>query len=124
MLDELRVVRWMPSFAQSSKLFSPYVAMQAPRLREAPSPLAVSLLIAAPVVLALGGELARVIRPCLASRQRFRDGQHTWARETADSDCLDSHRSRDLWISGSLLQTIFLLMIAKTLMAIGYFYLP
>jgi hypothetical protein len=29
------------------------------------------------------------------------------ARETADSYCLGSHRSRDLWISGSLLPKYF-----------------
>ena len=106
-LDELRIVRWMPSFAQTSKLFGPYVAMQAPLLREASLPLAMPLLIAAPVVLSFRHELARVIRPCLSSRQRFRDRQHILARETADSYCLDSHRSRDLWMSGSLLLNIF-----------------
>ena len=26
LLDELRVVRWMPTFAQASKLLSPYIA--------------------------------------------------------------------------------------------------
>ena len=123
MLNELRIVRWMPTFAQASKLFRPYIAMQAPLLREAPSPLAVSLLIATPVVLPFRGELARVIRSCLSSRQRFRDGQHTLARETADSYCLGSHRSRDLWISGSLLPKYFWLRIDKTPMAIDYFYL-
>jgi hypothetical protein len=86
-------------------------------------PLAMPLLIAAPVVLSFRGELTRVIRSCLSSRQRFRDSQHTLARETADGYCLDSHRSLDLWINGSLLPKYLSLMIAKTPMAIGYFYL-
>jgi cation transporter-like permease len=34
------------------------------------------LLIAAPVVLSLGGELASMIRSCLSSRKRFGDSQH------------------------------------------------
>ena len=67
-LDELRIVRWVPSFAQTSKLFSPYVAMHSPLLCKAPLPLAMSFLIAAPVVLSFRGELARVIRSCLSSR--------------------------------------------------------
>ena len=68
MLDKLRIALRMPTFAQTSKLFSPYVPMQAPLLREPALPLAMPLLIAAPIVLPFGGELARMVRPCLSSR--------------------------------------------------------
>jgi hypothetical protein len=81
------------------------------------------LLIAAPVVLSFRGELARVIRPCLSSRQRFRDGQHNVARETADCYCLGSHRSLELWISGSLLLKYLSIHIEETPMDIDDFYL-
>ena len=51
-------------------------AMQTPLLREPALPLAMRLLVTAPVVLLFGSKLAGVIRPCLARRQRFGDGQH------------------------------------------------
>jgi hypothetical protein len=77
MLDELLIALWMPTFAQTSKLFSLYAAVEAPIVGELPLPLTMPLLIAAPVVLSFGSELARMIRPCLSSRQRFGDGQHS-----------------------------------------------
>jgi hypothetical protein len=43
MLDELRVALRMPPFAQTSKLFSAYTAMQTPLFRQRSLPLAIGL---------------------------------------------------------------------------------
>jgi hypothetical protein len=81
MLDELCITLWMPTFAQTSKLFGPHASMQAPIVRELPLPLAMPLLIAAPVVLSFGRELARMIRPCLSSRHDLEMVNITWGQQ-------------------------------------------
>jgi len=84
-------------------------------------PLAMPLLIAAPVVLSFRGELARVIRPCLSSRQRFRDSQHILARETQLVTVLIHIVAEICGYVGRYCRNIFRLMIDKTPMDIGYF---
>ena len=76
MLDELRSTLWMLTFAQSSKLLISDCAMQTPLTRKPSLPLAVSLLVAAPVVLLLRRELSRMVCAGLCSRQRFGESQH------------------------------------------------
>ena len=76
MLDELRVVFRVPAFAQASELFSADIAAQAPLLREPALPLAMPMLVTAPVVLFLRRELSRMICAGLVGRQRFGESQH------------------------------------------------
>jgi hypothetical protein len=66
--DELHAVLRMLAFTQPGKVVGADFAMQAPLLRELALPLAMRLLVAAPVVLFFRRELAGVIRPCLARR--------------------------------------------------------
>jgi hypothetical protein len=56
------------AFAQPREVFGANCTVQSPLLGQPALPFAVALLITAPVVLALGGELPRVIRACLARR--------------------------------------------------------
>jgi hypothetical protein len=66
MLDELDGVLGMLAFAQAGEMLGGDFAMQTPLLREPALPLAMRLLVTAPVVLFFGGELAGVIHPRLA----------------------------------------------------------
>ena len=56
----------MLAFAQSREVLSANCTVQAPLLGELALPFAMSLLIAAPVVLLLRSKLPRMVRPCLA----------------------------------------------------------
>ena len=58
----------MLAFAQASELLGANGTMQTPLLRKPALPLAMHLLVTAPVVLLLGNKLARVISPRLSRR--------------------------------------------------------
>src|SRR5271163_4891722 len=67
----------MLAFTQSRKVFGTNATLQPPLLGESALPLTVTLLIAAPVILFLRGELAHMVGLRLAGGQRFRDREHT-----------------------------------------------
>jgi hypothetical protein len=62
MLDELHAALRMLAFAESSKVIGTNCAFKTPLSRKLSLPLAMYLLVAAPVVLPLGGKLARMVR--------------------------------------------------------------
>jgi hypothetical protein len=64
------------SFAQPREVLCFDRACELPLLGEPSLPLAVGLLLAAPIVLFLRSELTFVIGSCLTGGQRFRDGEH------------------------------------------------
>ena len=71
----------MLALGQASELLGHYRTLKSPLLRELSSPLAMALLLPAPVVRFLGRELAGMIRPGLATGERFRDRQHRSSSE-------------------------------------------
>jgi hypothetical protein len=74
------------ALGQSRELFRPDFALKSPLLGELALPLAVALLLPAPVVGFLGRELAGMVRPRLATGERFGDRQH--ARKILGLDSL------------------------------------
>jgi hypothetical protein len=64
-LDELCAALWMLALAQVSESICLDSTVESPFLRKLTAPFAVCLPIAAPVVLLLGGEFARVVCLCL-----------------------------------------------------------
>ena len=68
MLDELHAALRMLAFTQAGEMLGADFAMQTPLLREPALPLAMRLLVTAPVVLLFGSKLAGVIRSRLARR--------------------------------------------------------
>src|SRR5208337_4605985 len=64
------------AFAQPRKMFGADCAVQAPLLGEPALPLAVALLVAAPIVLRLRGKLPRMVSTRLTGGQRLRDRKH------------------------------------------------
>ena len=77
MPDELRLSHRMLAFAQPRELLRSNRPLKSPLRRQLALPFAVALLVAAPVILLLGGELPRVVRPRLPRRERlWRDGDH------------------------------------------------
>ena len=77
MLDELRLGLRVLAFGQPRKVLCTDRPLQTPLLGELALPLAMTMLVPAPVVRLLRRKLAGMIRPCLAARKRFGDGQHT-----------------------------------------------
>ncbi len=75
-LNELRAVFRMLAFAQSSEFFDSNGTAQSPLQGKPSLPLAMHLRVTAPVVLLLRDKLARMVSPCLPSRQWFGNGQH------------------------------------------------
>jgi len=65
-LDELHAALRMLAFTQAGEVLGADFAMQTPLVRKPALPLTMSLLVAAPVVLFFGSELAGVIDPRLA----------------------------------------------------------
>ncbi len=76
MFDKLCGIVRMLSFTQSCKVVISHTTLQTPFTRQPSLPLAVALLVAAPVILFFRSELARVIRAGLACGQCFGDSQH------------------------------------------------
>ena len=68
MAHELRSCLGMLAFAQPGKMFGTDRALQSPLPGKPALPFAVALLVATPVVLALRGELLRVVGARLACR--------------------------------------------------------
>src|SRR5271166_5068872 len=76
MTHELRLSLRVLAFAQPRKMFGADCAVQAPLLGEPALPLAVALLVAAPIVLRLRGKLPRMVSTRLTGGQRLRDRKH------------------------------------------------
>jgi len=64
------------AFGQSRKLLRPDRALESPLLGELTLPLTVALLLPAPVVRFLRSKLAGMVRPGLATGERFGNRQH------------------------------------------------
>lgn len=64
------------AFAQTSKVLCAHGSRKYPLAGELPLPLAMPLLVAAPVALLTRSELLRMIPSRLTCRERFGDGQH------------------------------------------------
>jgi hypothetical protein len=74
--NKLRLSVWVLAFAQTSEVFRAHGSRKSPLSGEPSLPLAMPLLVAAPVVLLTRSKLPRMIRPRLTCRERFGDGQH------------------------------------------------
>jgi len=80
----LASMRILP-FSQPSEVFRFHGPGKLPLLGKLTLPFAVALLVAAPVILFLGGKLTFVISSRLAGRERFRDGKHDTNTSFLDS---------------------------------------
>jgi hypothetical protein len=76
MFDELRSVLRMLAIAQTCEVFCMNSTVEIPIFGKRTTPFAVYLSISAPVILLLGGELARVVGLRLFCGKSFRDSQH------------------------------------------------
>src|SRR5215831_2049564 len=66
----------MLTFTQPCEMLRFHGSSELPLLGKPALPFAVALLVAAPIILFLGGKLALVIGSRLAGREWFRDGKH------------------------------------------------
>jgi hypothetical protein len=76
MAHELCLCLGVLTFTQTGEVLGADSALQTPLLGKPALPLAMTLLVAAPVVLLPGRELPRVLGPRLACRERFGNRQH------------------------------------------------
>src|ERR1019366_7219142 len=75
------------AFAQTSEVLCAHGSRKPPLAGEPPLPLAMPLLVAAPIVLLTRSKLSRMIRSRLACRERFGDGQHGSPISTRQPNC-------------------------------------
>src|ERR1035437_8897105 len=76
MPDELRLGLRVLAFAQAGEVLRAHGSRKAPLSGKSALPLAMPLLVAAPVILLARSKLPRVVCPRLACREWLRDGKH------------------------------------------------
>jgi len=76
MPDELRLGLRVLAFTQAGEVLRAHGSRKAPLSGKPALPFAMTLLVAAPVILLTRSELPRVVCPRLACREWLRDGKH------------------------------------------------